>query len=179
MILLEVHWKELFELETSFWEIFIRGTVVYIGLFSILRIVLKRESATLGMTDLLVVVLLADAAQNAMAGEYRSITDGLLLVMVIVGWSYFLNFLGHEFPVFQRIIKPPKLLLVKDGIMIRRNMRKEFITEDELMAEVRTSGLKDIEEVEEAYMESNGRISVIARKNVTTPVHKMKERKLI
>jgi uncharacterized membrane protein YcaP (DUF421 family) len=149
-------------------EIFIRGSAVYLGLFTILRVILKRESATLGMTDLLVVVLLADAAQNALSSDYRSITDGFILVITIVGWSYILNFLGHRFPFFQRLIKPPKLLLVKDGRMLKKNMRKEFITEDELMSEIRISGVSTLEEVKEAYMEPTGKVSVISNNSVST-----------
>lgn len=86
-----IDWNEMFSLGTPLLEIFIRGSAVYLLLFLILRIVLKRESATLGVTDLLVVVLLADAAQNAMADDYNSITDGILLVMVIIFWSHFFS----------------------------------------------------------------------------------------
>ena len=158
-----IDWAKVFLPETPILETIVRASVVYLSIFTILRVVLKRESATLGITDLLVVVLLADAAQNALVGESTSIADGVLLVAVIVGWSYLLNFLGHRSPFFQRLIKPPKLLLVKNGLMHKRNMRKEFITEDELMAEIRTNGVKDISEVEEAYMEASGIISVICR----------------
>ncbi len=164
MILLNaIDWAKIFLPATSILETIVRASVVYLSIFTILRVVLKREAATLGITDLLVVVLLADAAQNALVGESKSIADGILLVAVIVGWSYFLNFLGHRSPFFQKLIKPPKLLLVKNGLMLKRNMRKEFITEDELMAEIRTNGVKDLSEVEEAYMEASGRISVICR----------------
>lgn len=160
-----IDWSEMFSLGTPLLEIFIRGTAVYLLLFLILRVVLKRESATLGVTDLLVVVLLADAAQNAMADDYNSITDGILLVMVIIFWSHFLDFLGYKFPFFQRLIKPQKLLLVKNGKMYKKNMRKELITIDELMAEVRLNGVKTLDEVDEAYMESSGEISVISKIN--------------
>jgi uncharacterized membrane protein YcaP (DUF421 family) len=56
----------------------------------LLRIVLKRQTGTLGMTDLLLITLLiADASQNAMAGEYRSLPDGIVLVATIIFWNYF------------------------------------------------------------------------------------------
>jgi uncharacterized membrane protein YcaP (DUF421 family) len=142
-------------------EIIIRGSIVYLVLFFMLRIILKRESASLGITDLLVVVLLADASQNAMSGGYKSLPDGIILVVTIIFWSHFLNWLGFKSPFFQRIIKPGKLLLVKEGRMIRRNMKKEFLTEEELMSEIRLNGAKQISEVEEAFMETDGRISVI------------------
>lgn len=142
-------------------EIIIRGSIVYLVLFFMLRVILKRESASLGITDLLVVVLLADASQNAMAGGYKSLPDGIILVATIIFWSHFLNWLGFKSPFFQRIIKPGKLLLIKEGRMIRRNMKKEFLTEEELMSEIRLNGAKEVSDVEEAFMETDGRISVI------------------
>jgi uncharacterized membrane protein YcaP (DUF421 family) len=146
-------------------EIFLRGTIIYLALFLLLRLVLKREAGTIGITDLLVVVLLADAAQNAMAGDYKSITDGLILVATLVFWSYILEWLGYRFPRFQSLIHPPPLLLVKNGKMLPRNMRREFITEDELTSKIRLQGVEDITQVKKAYMEEDGRISVIQKDN--------------
>jgi uncharacterized membrane protein YcaP (DUF421 family) len=69
-------------------EIILRGTIVYLFLFVLLRI-LRRGAGAIGISDLLVVVLIADAAQNAMASEYKSITEGLILVTTIVFWGLF------------------------------------------------------------------------------------------
>jgi uncharacterized membrane protein YcaP (DUF421 family) len=108
-----------------------------------------------------VIVLLGDAAQNAMADETRSVADGLVLIGTIVFWAYFLDWLSFRFPLFARVLSPPPLLLVKDGRMLRRNMRKQFISEDELMSQIRQHGLKDLREVKAAYLEGDGPISVI------------------
>jgi uncharacterized membrane protein YcaP (DUF421 family) len=166
LLLENLNWYQILMPETPFLEIVVRGTAVYLSLFIILRVVLKRESGTLGITDLLVVVLLADAAQNAMSDDYSSIADGLILVATIVFWSYFLNWLGYKFSWFQKLIKPPKLLLIKNGKMLRRHMKEELVTKDELMSEIRANGLTSIEDVEEAYMEHNGRISIITKNGI-------------
>lgn len=79
-----IDWAKLFEFSTPALEIVVRGTVMYLALFAMLRFILRRETGSLGITDLLVVVLVADAAQNGMAGSYRSISDGLLLVATII-----------------------------------------------------------------------------------------------
>jgi uncharacterized membrane protein YcaP (DUF421 family) len=158
---MNVDWGQVFIPKTPILEIFVRGTVLYLALFLMLRFVLKREAGAVGITDLLLVVLLADAAQNAMADDYRSITDGLLLVATLVFWSYALNWLGYRFPAIQRLVHPPPLLLVRDGQMLKRNMRKEFVTEDELLGMLREQGVADIAEVREAFMEGDGKISVV------------------
>ena len=71
--------QKAFTPDVSLLEIFVRGTVIYLGLFFLLRVVLRRKAGTVAMTDLLVLVLIADAAQNAMNAEYHSITAGLVL----------------------------------------------------------------------------------------------------
>jgi uncharacterized membrane protein YcaP (DUF421 family) len=101
----QVDWRSIFVPSLHLGEIFLRGTVVYLFLFIILR-VLRREAGAIGIADLLVVVLIADAAQNAMASEYKSVTEGAVLILTIAGWDYFLNWLGYRFPGFERLLRP-------------------------------------------------------------------------
>src|SRR3954451_9015343 len=96
----------LFVPETPVPEIFIRGTAMYLVLFLLLRLTLKRQSGAVGMTDLLVVILIADAAQNAMAGNYRSIGDGVVLVATILFWAYAIDWLGYHVPLVERLVHP-------------------------------------------------------------------------
>jgi uncharacterized membrane protein YcaP (DUF421 family) len=154
-------WKSLFVPDTSLLEIFLRGSIMYIALFAMLRVILKRQTGTLGITDLLLITLLADAAQNAMAGEYTSISDGIVLVGTIIFWNYLFDWLSFRSEWFGRLIEPPPLQLIKDGRMLRRNMRREFITEDELMMQLREQGLEDISKVKDVFIESDGRFSII------------------
>ncbi|HEY9664142.1 MAG TPA: YetF domain-containing protein [Allocoleopsis sp.] len=159
--LFAVDWKSIFFLDTPILEIFLRGSITYLSLFILLRFILKRQAGAVGITDLLVIVLIADASQNAMASSYRSITDGILLVMTIVFWSYVLNWLGYQFPQLQSFIYPPPLPLIKHGRLLRQNMRKELITEGELMTQLREQGIDDIRKVKAAHIEGDGYISVV------------------
>ncbi|MBX6751338.1 MAG: DUF421 domain-containing protein [Micromonosporaceae bacterium] len=158
-----VEWSELFALRTPPLEIFARGTVTYLALFAMLRFLLKRESGTTGVTDLLVIVLIADAAQNAMAGQYTTITDGVLLVAVIISWSFLLDAIAYYFPAAARIIRPRPLLLVRDGQILERNMRRELVSEAELRSLLREQGIDSLTRVREARMEPDGQISVITQ----------------
>src|SRR5919112_1542580 len=103
-----VAWDEMFVPRNPLLGIFVRGSLTYIMLFVILRFLLKRQSGVIGIADLLVVVLIADAAQNAMAFEYKSVTEGALLVLTIVFWNYFLDWLGFRFKPLRRFTRPPR-----------------------------------------------------------------------
>jgi uncharacterized membrane protein YcaP (DUF421 family) len=158
-------WKTIFLPDTPLLEIILRGSLMYMALFVLLRVILKRQTGTLGMTDLLLITLLADASQNAMAGEYKSLPDGIVLVATIIFWNYALDWLSFRFTWFARLIEAPPLPLVRNGRLLRRNMRQELITEDDLMMQLREQGLDDFAKVKEAYIESDGRISVIENKS--------------
>lgn len=159
-IILLIDWRTIFTPSMPIGEIFVRGTIVYIALFFLLRF-LRRGAGAIGISDLLVVVLIADAAQNAMAGEYKSITEGIILVGTIAFWDYFLDWLGYKFPAVQRLLRPAPLLLIKDGRILRQNLRQEMITKEELMGQLREQGVENVEEVKKCYMEGEGHVSVI------------------
>jgi uncharacterized membrane protein YcaP (DUF421 family) len=156
----QLDWSTIFVPTMPIAEIFLRGTIIYLVLFAILRI-LRREAGAIGVADLLVVVLVADAAQNAMASDYKSITEGVLLVGTIVGWDYFLNWLGYRSPWVHNLLRPAPLPLIKDGRLLRRNLRQEFITTDELMSELRQQGVESLDAVRRCYLEGDGHFSVI------------------
>ncbi len=156
-----INWQEMFVPSISVAELVIRASLVYLALFSVLRLLPSRQLGTLGIADLLVVVLFAEAAQNAMASNYTSITEGAILVGTVIFWSYFLNWLGYKFSWFQRFLNPPPLLLVKNGRLINRHMEKELITEEELMSQLRQQGVESLKDVKKAFMEADGSISVI------------------
>ena len=169
-------WKSIFSLDVPWLEIVLRGTIIYISLFILLRVVLKRQAGSLGMTDLLLITLIADASQNAMAGEYHSIPAGLILVSTIIFWNYAFDWLSYKSSWFSRLIEPTPLPLIRQGKMLRRNMRHELITEDELMSQLREQGLDDVGKVKEAFMEPDGHISVVAHKQKPAKKQNRKEK---
>lgn len=102
-----------------------------------------------------------------MAADYQSVPAGLFLVGTIIFWSYTLDWLGYRFPRMQRLVHPPPLPLIQNGRLLYRNLRKELITEGELMTQLREQGIIDIQAVKLAFMEGNGMISVIPYENNT------------
>lgn len=163
-LLFEVDWKELFVPDKPLLQVFVRGTVIYIVIFFIVRAIPNRQVGGVGMNDLLLVVLIASAATNALAGDYKSITNGVVLIVTIVFWSYVFNWLGHRFPMFHRIFHPTPKPLIKDGEIQHDNMQREMVTEEELIGKLRRQGLTEAKEVQEAHIETDGQISVVERK---------------
>jgi uncharacterized membrane protein YcaP (DUF421 family) len=166
---MDVDWETLFTFSLPPLELFVRGTLTYLFLFCLFRFVVRRDAGALGLSDLLVLVIIADAAQNAMADDYHSIPDGVVLVATIIFWSWFLDWLGYRVPRLQRFVHPPPLPLVKNGRLLRRNMRDELLTEDELMSQLRLQGVADLGEVREALIEGDGRISVVKHTTEVSP----------
>jgi len=160
--LYDINWHDLFVPAHPI-ETILRGSLMYLSLFLLMRFVLKRESGSIGTADLLMVVVIADAAQNAMAGDYKSITDGVILVVTIMFWNYAIDWLSYHSPTMRRVLQPKPLLLVKNGRLYKQNMRKELITKEELIAELRENGVEDLSEVKEARIEEDGHVSVIKK----------------
>ena len=159
----------IFRLETPVWEILVRGSAIYWLLFLLFRFVVRRDMGAVGIADLLVLVLVADAAQNAMAGEYRTVGDGAILILTLIGWNVALDWLSYRVPVVHRLVAPRPLALVKNGRLVKQNLDREFISESELLSKIRQHGCDDIRKVKSVTLEPDGDVSVILRKEETEP----------
>ena len=159
-----VDWVGVFIPQAPFVETFVRGTVLYLALLVLLRLTPAREAGSVGTPDLLVMVLLADAAQNAMAGPHHAVGDGLALIATILVWSVALDWAGYRWSFVHRLLRTPPVRLVREGRILPANLRRELITHDELIAQLRKHGVEDIAEVKGAWIEDDGRISLVRRR---------------
>jgi len=157
----DIDWHGVLMPTNSLMELVVRGTIMYFVLFGLLRFVLKRQAGGIGTTDVLVIVLLAEVAGRGFTAEYKSVVEATVLVCTILFWSYVLHWASHRFPSVERVLRAPPLLLVENGKMLRKNMRAELVTKDELMAQLREAGVEDCSQVKRACMEADGMISVI------------------
>jgi uncharacterized membrane protein YcaP (DUF421 family) len=158
---MSLDWQTLFIPNTPLLELILRGTLMYFALLFALRLLGRRQVGSLSLMDLLLIVLIADAAQNAMSAEYRSLTEGFILCGTLIGWNYLFDFLAFRSTWFARLLEPPPLPLVRDGQLQRRNMRKELLTEEEVRSQLREQGVEDISVVRIAYLEPDGAFSVL------------------
>ncbi len=160
-LLAGIDFRTLFGLSMPVFELVLRGSAVYWFLFIVFRFVIRRDVGSVGLADVLIIVLVADASQNAMAGEYTTITEGLILISTLIGWNILLDWLAFRFHWIRRFAEPSTMLLVRNGRLLLRNMRREFITEEELWAKLRQEGIEHLSQVKAAYLEPDGNFSVI------------------
>ncbi len=140
---MSLDWGEIFGINVSPLELIIRGTAMYLLLFVLFRVVVRRRVGAIGMADILILVIIADAAQNAMSGEYKSVTEGAILVGTILFWNLAIDWLNFRVPALRNWLEPPPMLLIRDGRLIHRNLRHEFVTEDELKSKLREKGVRE------------------------------------
>jgi uncharacterized membrane protein YcaP (DUF421 family) len=158
-----VDWAGLYEPKHALLDVFLRATIMYLMIFVLLRLVVRRQTGGIGITDILVIVLIAEVTGNGISDNFQSVGESAILVCTILFWSTLLEWLQSRYPSFERLVRYPKLKLIENGRMLRHNMRQEFVSVDELMAELREQGVEDCRVVKAAYMEANGHISVIRR----------------
>ncbi|RBY79655.1 DUF421 domain-containing protein [Blastococcus sp. TF02A-26] len=156
-----VDWQSLFEPTVPLLEGFARGTATYLALLVLMRLVGQRESGGLGITDVLLVVLVADAAGTGMTGDADSVVDGFVLAGTVIFWSIAIDAVTYRFPRLSALLKARPRPLIQKGRLNRRAMRREFMSEDEVVSQLRLHGIEDIGTVDRAYLEPNGMISVI------------------
>jgi uncharacterized membrane protein YcaP (DUF421 family) len=154
-------WSWLVGFDVSPLELIARGTVFYWFLFVVFRFVLRRDVGGIGVADVLLVVLIADASQNAMTGGYKSVAEGCVLVATLVAWNYLLDWAAFRSRRVARFVEPQPLPLIRAGRVLHRNLRAEFITVEELRSHLRQNGVTSESEVRLACMESDGKLSVL------------------
>jgi uncharacterized membrane protein YcaP (DUF421 family) len=153
--------QTVFALTLPIAELFLRGSVMFWFLVLVFRLVLRRDVGSMGITDFLFVVLLGDAAQNGMIGDGTSASDCVVLISTLVFWNVLIDWATWRFPTMEKLFAAKRLLLVRNGRRNRRNMRREFISDAELLSKVREAGLEDLSRVKVMYLESDGEISLI------------------
>ena len=176
MIFAGINWHDLFVPSASVPELVLRGSVMYLFILVLMR-VFRREAGTLSTPDLLVVVLVADAAQNGMSAQYRSLTEAAVLVGTIFLWDYVLDFLSYRSRAIHRLLHRAPLPLVLNGKIQRKNLKSEMLTLDDLLGQLREQGVADVGEVKRSFIESDGHLSVIRYKVAEDGSHKQPDKK--
>jgi uncharacterized membrane protein YcaP (DUF421 family) len=156
------------ELGSGLPEVVLRVAVVYLFLVVVLRISGKREVGQMSILELIVVLLISDAVQNSMVGDNTTVWAGPIAVLTLLGLDYGLNLLTQRSRGIRKAIEGEPRLIVRDGRVLRKALREEKLSVDEVETAVREHGLARLEDVREAILETDGSISVIPRDDADT-----------
>jgi len=143
-------------------------TVIATGLvyfFLILAIVIvgKKELTQLSVVDLVFILLISNAVQNAMVdGDWKDFIMGLLAAVTLFILNFVMKTLQYQSPAFRKFLGGVPTTLIENGVELPKNLRKEEITEEELMSAIREHGVEKVDDVKLAVLETDGNISVIS-----------------
>lgn len=143
------------------WNIALRTAAIYLVILVGLRLAGKREIGQMTVFDLVVLLLLANAVQNAMVGPDTSLTGGILAALVLLALNVVVARLRLRWPRLRRIIEGSPTLLVLHGEVITEHMRREGLDQETLEAALREHGVADLRDVEMAVLEIDGSISMV------------------
>jgi len=155
---------EVFALATPLWEIALRATAVYFAVFLLLRLVPKRTTGKFSLADMLVLIVIGSMAKSGIVADSTSVGDIVLMIVLVILWDYVFNALEYNVPFFRFLLRDRQAALIRDGRLLHGNMRREMVTEDELLAVLRKKGVRDISTVRSAYLEADGDISLIQKR---------------
>jgi uncharacterized membrane protein YcaP (DUF421 family) len=154
---------------------------VYLFIIIAIRLFGKKELAQLSVIDLVFILLISNAVQNAMVGPDTSLIGGLVAAGSLFVVNYFFKWMLYKFPRFGTIVQGHPVLLVYHGKLLEQNLRKVQVSFNELHEAIREHGVAGIHEVDQAVLEVDGNISILSNgySHQTTKKRKAHESEII
>ena len=153
----------MWRLSVSWWELILRGAIVYLFLIILLRVSGKRQVGQLAPFDLVLLLVLSNAVQNAMNGGDNSVLGGLISATVLVALNWLVGLITYRSKRLEKLIEGRPEVLIHNGKLFTDVMKRQMLTHHELNAALRAAGCVCVEEVHCAILENNGGISVTAK----------------
>ncbi len=164
------------ELMEGYLKIALSSLSVYVFIIVAIRLFGKKELAQLSIIDLVFILLISNAVQNAMVGSDSSLSGGLVAASTLFIANYALKFLLYRFPKLGNLLQGTEILLIYKGQLNKSNMDRARITYEEILEAVREHGVAEIREVDLAVLEIDGNISIISNEYKHRTVRKRKGR---
>ena len=144
-------------------DIVARAVVVFAFLLLLTRIIGRRELASLQPFDLILLIILGDAVQQGLTQDDYSLTGAFLAIGTIAVLQVFVSWVGYRFPRARPVLEGTPIVVVEDGKLIERNLRRERLDPAEVAEEARQQGIAHLSEVQWAVLETTGKISFIKK----------------
>lgn len=149
----------MFTLTPDLWQIVLRTTIVYALVLAGLRLAGKREMGELASFDFVMILLLANAVQNAMTGPNTSVMGGIVAAATLLILNYGVSALAHRYPGLRRIILGQRTTLIEQGLPQLDTLEREHIDEDEIMTAAREHDIEKLGDIRTAWLEVDGNIT--------------------
>lgn len=156
-------WVNMFQLTLPVAEKILRPIIIYLFLVIGLRIAGKRELAQLNPFDLVVLLTISNTVQNAIIGNDNSVTGGILGAVTLLLVNAGVVHLVHRNPQINAWVEGKTDFLIKDGVILRMSLKREEISEEELLTAARKNGYQSLDQIKEATIDANGSISFIVK----------------
>ena len=140
-----------------------RGVIVFVFLFVLMRVIGRRELASLEPFDLILLVILGDAVQQGLTQDDYSLTGAFLAVGTIAILQLGTSFVNFHFPRLRPILDGEPIVVVQDGKPIDRNLKRERVTVEDLLSAARRQNIAKLDDVAWAVMETSGEITFIKK----------------
>lgn len=157
------HWAPILLPHAPIAELIVRGAAIYVFLWAVLRIAPRRQMSSFAVSDFLVLLLLATAVRDGLTGQHYGVGDAMITALVLIVMDRLLDALIWSFPAARGFLRAAPLEVIADGRLNERAMRKEKLTESELMEKLREHGVDEVGRVKRACIEPDGRLSVVKR----------------
>jgi uncharacterized membrane protein YcaP (DUF421 family) len=144
-------------------DIVLRTTAVFAVLLVLTRVIGRRELSSLQPFDLILLIILGDAVQQGLTQDDYSLTGAFLVIFTFAVLQVFVSWVGYKFPRARPVLEGEPIIVVDDGNVIERNLRRERLTEAEIAEEARCNGIAHLSQVKWAVLETNGKISFIKK----------------
>ena len=145
-------------------ESVIRAAIVYVVLMLLFRIAGKRSLAEVTSFDLVLLLIISEATQQAMIDNDNSMTNSLLLVATLIGMNILLSVVTKRWKSLDKLVEDVPLVILKNGEPLRDRMRKERIDEDDILEAARASeGLERLDQIKFAILERTGHITIVPK----------------
>jgi len=159
----------MWNIAVPWWELIVRGAVVYAFLLALLRLTGKRQVGQLAPFDLVLLLVLSNAVQNSMNAGDNSLVGGLISATTLVALNYLVGLATFRSKRLEAIVEGRPQVLIHDGKLFEDVMAGAQLTHHELQAALRQAGCTCVEEVRSAILENNGTVSVVMRKAGARP----------
>ena len=155
----------MWQLTVPWWELILRCLIIYALLLVLLRLTGKRQVGQLSPFDLVLLLVLSNAVQNAMNGGDNSVLAGIILASGLIAVNYAVGVATLKSKKLEALVEGRPEILIHNGKLFTDVLEREKLTHHELNAALRQAGCASVEEVHYAILENNGQISVQAKKN--------------